>query len=42
VTEEVYVALRHHYTFSPRGPIEVHGKGVMNTYLLESRNGSVG
>jgi guanylate cyclase len=42
VTEEVYEALRKGYTFSPRGPIEVHGKGVMNTYLLESRNGSVG
>ncbi|CAN5827110.1 hypothetical protein BH23ACT4_BH23ACT4_12370 [soil metagenome] len=37
VTEDVYEALRYRYTFTPRGPIDVHGKGVMNTYLLESR-----
>lgn len=41
VTEDVYEALRTRYTFTPRGPIEVHGKGEMNTYLLESLNGSV-
>lgn len=37
VTENVYELLRDRYTFTARGPIEVHGKGEMNTYLLESR-----
>lgn len=38
VTEEVYEVLRSRYTFTPRGLIDVHGKGEMNTYLLESRS----
>lgn len=38
VTKDVYETLRNRYTFTPRGPIEVHGKGEMNTYLLESRS----
>lgn len=37
VTERAYQHLAGRYRFQPRGPIEVKGKGVMSTYLLEGR-----
>ncbi len=41
VSEEVYEALRDRFTLTPRGPIEVHGKGEMSTYFLEGRSDPV-
>ena len=35
VTAEVKERLNGHYTFEPRGPIDVKGKGEMMTYLLQ-------
>lgn len=37
VTEEIYQRLADRYAFEPRGPIEVKGKGVLNTYFLVGR-----
>ena len=34
VTEATYQLLKDQFEFEPRGPIEVKGKGIMNTYLL--------
>jgi class 3 adenylate cyclase len=34
VTEAVYERLRDRYRFTARGPVEVKGKGAMDTYLL--------
>lgn len=34
VTEATYQLLKDQFDFEPRGPIEVKGKGTMNTYLL--------
>jgi len=34
VTEATYQLLHDQFEFEPRGPIEVKGKGLMNTYLL--------
>lgn len=34
VTRPTYERLRHAYAFEPRGPIEVKGKGTMETFLL--------
>jgi guanylate cyclase len=37
VTEDVYETLRDRYSFTPRGPVQIRGKGEMSTYLLEAR-----
>lgn len=37
VTEATYGELRYSYCFEPRGPINVKGKGSMNTYWLLSK-----
>lgn len=34
VSEATYNLLQHRYVFQERGPIEIKGKGGMNTYLL--------
>ena len=34
VTTETYLRLRDRYRFEPRGPIDVKGKGIMETYFL--------
>ncbi len=36
VSETTYQRLKNHYTLEPRGPIEIKGKGEVNTYLLKS------
>lgn len=36
VTEAFYMRLRDRFTFAPRGPIEVTGKGIMQTYFLRA------
>ena len=38
VTERTYDRLREDYTFERRGPIEVKGKGQMNTWFLLARS----
>jgi adenylate cyclase len=40
VSEEVFEALRDEYVLELRGPVEIKGKGVMNTYLLEGKRSS--
>jgi guanylate cyclase len=35
VSEEVYLELRDDYVLEPRGPVDIKGKGIMNTYLLK-------
>jgi adenylate cyclase len=35
VSEQVYQELRNRYLLEPRGPVDIKGKGVMNTYLLK-------
>jgi guanylate cyclase len=42
VTEDVYETLRDRYSFTPRGPVQIRGKGEMTTYLLEGRFAAVG
>jgi hypothetical protein len=37
VTEAVYQRLRDRYRLDRRGPVEIKGKGVMETYLLRAR-----
>jgi adenylate cyclase len=37
VSEDTYNLLSHEFTFEKRGEIEVKGKGIMTTYLLEGR-----
>ncbi|HET7691866.1 MAG TPA: adenylate/guanylate cyclase domain-containing protein, partial [Gemmatimonadota bacterium] len=37
VTEDVVHLLAGRYTFRPRGPLEVKGKGTMETWFLEAR-----
>ncbi len=39
VSNEVYLELRDRFALEPRGPVDVKGKGVMNTYLLKGRPG---
>ncbi len=39
-TEAVYQKLRDRYRFTARGPLEVKGKGFMETYFLEGKLGS--
>jgi adenylate cyclase len=42
VTEDVYERLRGRYSLTPRGPIQIRGKGEMTTYLLEARTATAG
>jgi guanylate cyclase len=42
VTEDVYETLRDRYSFKPRGPVQIRGKGEMTTYLLEGRFAAAG
>jgi adenylate cyclase len=37
VSEEVYLRLRHRNLFEERGPVEIRGKGVLNTYFLTGK-----
>lgn len=39
VSEEVFLELRDRYVLEPRGPVEIKGKGIMNTYLLKGPGG---
>ncbi len=39
VTEDTYHLLKDQYSFVERGEIEIKGKGMMNAYLLQGRNG---
>lgn len=38
VTEAVYRELEHSYSFTPRGPIEIKGKGELSTFFLVEKN----
>jgi len=40
VTEDTYHLLKDQYSFVERGEIEIKGKGMMNAYLLQGRNGT--
>jgi guanylate cyclase len=42
VTEDVYETLRDRFSFTPRGPVQIRGKGEMTTYLLEGHIGTAG
>jgi adenylate cyclase len=37
VSAETYDVLRHDFKFEPRGPLEIKGKGAMETYFLMGR-----
>ncbi len=37
VTPAVEARLRHHFAFQPRGPVEIKGKGLIETYFLVGR-----
>lgn len=37
VSAEIYGVLRHDFKFEPRGPLEIKGKGAMETYFLVGR-----
>jgi adenylate cyclase len=37
VSAETYGVLRHDFDFEPRGPLEIKGKGAMETYFLVGR-----
>lgn len=39
VTERTYRRLRDAYLFEPRGPVEIKGKGIMDTWFLLGRSG---
>ncbi|NEO83606.1 MAG: adenylate/guanylate cyclase domain-containing protein [Spirulina sp. SIO3F2] len=38
ISADVYEQLHSHYSFEPRGEIEIKGKGKMKTYLLNGRH----
>jgi class 3 adenylate cyclase len=42
VTEDVYDTLRDRYSLTPRGLVQIRGKGEMTTYLLEGRLATAG
>jgi class 3 adenylate cyclase len=42
VTEDVYETLRDRFSFTPRGPVQIRGKGEMTTYLLEGHIATAG
>ena len=42
VTERAYQRLRGCYRFERRGPVQVKGKGVLDTWFLVARNGQPG
>lgn len=37
VTQEIFEKLRNQYSFIPRGPMEIKGKGLLDTYFLTGR-----
>lgn len=42
VTEDIHRVLKDEYIFEERGPIEVKGKGILNTWWLVGRRGEAG
>jgi class 3 adenylate cyclase len=42
VTEDGYDTLCNRYSLTPRGPVQIRGKGEMTTYLLEGRLATAG
>ena len=42
VSPTTFRHLRNDYTFSPRGPVDIKGKGMMETYFLRGRRAKEG